>query len=266
MDDDSSDDGGPPDDDTSSSTSSGSETTDSSGWLCGTCASTSVLPAASTCTLFQSCTTTDDCVPSLNAEYDCEQGRCIPSERFCSGDADCWAWCREVYGELADSVCGELLVPHCEAESCEGSGRRCVLLQSCSTSEECTNSWLSEHDCASGRCVPRDRYCEDDDDCRRWCHEFYGSAANDFCNATQVLRCQVDACGPGMNRCTAYQRCTTTADCTDALTTKHECIDGQCVPSTRSCNSDANCRDWCYDAYSSAASTFCDDTYVPKCE
>src|SRR5690606_12078767 len=120
--------------------------------------------------------------------------------------------------------------------------------------------------CDEGRCIPHDRYCEANDDCRQWCYEFYGVAAETICDGTYVPRCEADTCGGAQNRCSLLQACSTSDDCTNSWTIEHFCDEGRCVPSLRSCGSDMDCRDWCYEFYGAVAPTICDDAYVPRCD
>jgi hypothetical protein len=128
------------------------------------------------------------------------------------------------------------------------------------------DTWTTVHTCTDGRCIPADRFCTTNDECRTWCYDFYGTAAAGICDGSYAPRCEADTCGGAQNRCTLLQACNTSEDCMDTWTTVHTCTDGRCIPAARSCGSDMNCHDWCAEFYTTAAPNICDAAYVPRCE
>lgn len=142
----------------------------------------------------------------------------------------------------------------------------CTLLQSCTSASDCSDTWITEHTCEAGRCVPHDRTCDSDASCRTWCRDFYGAAADTVCDGSHVPRCESDPCNPGARRCTLLEGCSSAADCTNTWETVHRCEGGRCIPEDRFCTSNDQCRTWCYEFYGAAASSVCDSMHVPRCE
>uniref|UniRef100_A0AAQ6A889 EGF-like domain-containing protein n=1 Tax=Amphiprion ocellaris TaxID=80972 RepID=A0AAQ6A889_AMPOC len=160
------------------------------------------------------CDDDDDCSDSSDEEncpkktcattdFACKNGQCVPARWRCDGEPECADGSDE-----ADAICSRQTCPP-EKFDCGGAASKCVSLSwRCDGERDCENG-ADEEQCAAGNvefCVAPIFVCDGDDDCG---------------DASDEEKCSAPTCG------------------------QHEfrCNDSECIPALWSCDGDPDCKD-----------------------
>uniref|UniRef100_A0AAR2KWC9 EGF-like domain-containing protein n=1 Tax=Pygocentrus nattereri TaxID=42514 RepID=A0AAR2KWC9_PYGNA len=174
------------------------------------------------------CDDDDDCSDNSDEEncpkktcattdFACKNGQCVPARWRCDGEPECADGSDE-----ADATCSRQTCPP-EKFDCGGSTNKCVSLSwRCDGETDCENG-ADEEQCAAGKeaCPAKEFQCR-----------------NRLCVAPTFVCDGDDDCGDGSDE----EKCTAS---TASTCTPHEfrCNDSECIPVLWSCDGDPDCGD-----------------------
>uniref|UniRef100_A0A3Q2GDD7 Very low density lipoprotein receptor n=1 Tax=Cyprinodon variegatus TaxID=28743 RepID=A0A3Q2GDD7_CYPVA len=172
-------------------------------------------------------------------DFVCRSGQCVPKRWHCDGEPDC-----EDGSDESVEICNVTCAPNeftCESGRCISRNFVCNSEDDCgdgSDEVECAPSSCapSEFQCGNSTCIPSSWVCDDDVDVRS-------------CGPDQ-FRCDDGSCILGSRQCNGIRDCADASDEASCKNTqcngpeKFKCRSGECIEMSKVCNKNRDCPDW----------------------